>query len=55
MFRTKNVYILCKIFFQKINLFIKISNNSFEPEFISKIKDDIDIIFEILNFMIVTY
>ena len=39
-----------KFFFQKINLFIKISNNSFEPEFISKIKDDIDIIFENIEF-----
>ena len=35
-----------KYFFQKINLLIKISNNQFEQDFITKIKKDIDIIFE---------
>ena len=39
-----------KYFFQKINLFIKINNNSIEQEFISKIKNDIDIIFENIQF-----
>ena len=39
-----------KYFFQKINILIKISNNSFEQEFISKIKNDIDIIFENIQF-----
>ncbi len=39
-----------KYFFQKINQFIKISNNSFEQNFISKIKNDIDIIFKEIQF-----
>ena len=39
-----------KYFFQKINQFIKISNNSFEQNFISNIKKDIDEIFENIQF-----
>ncbi len=39
-----------KYFFQKINILIKISNNSFEEELISKIKNDIDKIFEDIQF-----
>ena len=39
-----------KYFFQKINILIKISNNSFEEELISNIKNDIDIIFEDIQF-----
>ena len=39
-----------KYFFQKINILIKISNSSFEQELISKIKNDIDIIFEDIQF-----
>ena len=35
-----------KYFFQKINLLIKISNNQFEQDFITKIKKDIDLIFK---------
>ena len=39
-----------KYFFQKINQLIKISNNSFEQNFISDIKNDIDKIFENIQF-----
>ena len=39
-----------KYFFQKINLVIKISNSSFEQKLISKIKNDIDIIFEDIQY-----